>query len=390
LTAAERHPTRTAEGRARTARLGLVVNPIAGMGGAVGLKGTDGPERLARAVELGAVPTAPARVALALHQLQPVGGSLTVVAAAGAMGAHYATEAGFTTEIVGSDAPAATSGEDTQWAAAEIAARGVDLLLFAGGDGTARDVMALVGTRVPVLGIPTGVKMHSGVFAATPRAAGDAAAAFLRASSETTHLASADVVDREPDARGEPGAVQLYGEMLVPRDRTRVLSAKATAGRSGDAALRALQSELVRVMEPDRLYILGPGASVGGIRRLLGIPPRPLAIAAVQDRRLVGDDLNEAGLLELLRDGCSATIVLGVIGGQGSLLGRGNQPLSPSVLRRVGVQNLEIVCSLEKLTELSPLPLRVDTGDPVLDAQLCGFRLVRVAPRRGVLFEVAT
>jgi predicted polyphosphate/ATP-dependent NAD kinase len=345
---------------------------------------------LDRAVALGARPGAAHRAGLALERLASSGGPLTILAAPGVMGAGLAIRHGFWPVTVGRDHDGDTSGADTRRAAAEMAALGVDILLFAGGDGTARDVHAAVGTSVPVVGVPTGVKMHSGVFAATPAAAGDTVIAHLRRDPSTERLMRAELVDREIGEGPDPGGVRLYGEMLVPLEPARVLAAKARSGGSDRGDLRRLQAAVVDAMEPGRLYILGPGGTVGGVRRILGLPERPLAVAAVRDRRLVGDDLSEDALLAVLDEAPSATLVVGVIGGQGSLLGRGNQQLSPRVLWRVGLDNLVVLCSFEKLVALSPPQLHVDTGDDALDRALTGYRPVRVAPRRTVLFQVTT
>lgn len=366
--------------------MGLIVNPIAGMGGRVGLKGTDGGERLARAIDLGARPTAEARVRVALERLATRGVRPRVIAAAGRMGADIARRQGFDVETLSVPASSRTGPEDTRRAASELLDHGVELLLFAGGDGTARDVHASLGTRVPVLGIPTGVKMHSGVFAATPAAAGDIAAVHL-AHGARPALVHGEIVDRETVDDIGPGPVRLYGEMLIPRAPRRVLSAKAP---SSNTSLGDLHAELVAEMKPGRLYILGPGGSVGGIRRALGIDEQALSVAAIRDRRLVGEDLNEEELLNLLDETPDATVFVGVIGGQGSLFGRGNQQLSPRVLRRAGLENVVILASLEKLLALSPHEVHVDTGDSDLDRELEGYLPVRVAPRRSVLFAVTT
>ncbi|MEA2586897.1 MAG: hypothetical protein QOF33_4982, partial [Thermomicrobiales bacterium] len=162
------------------AKLGLIINPIAGMGGRVGLKGTDGPGTAERARALGATPLSPARAQTALAVIaERLAGRIEVVAAPGAMGEDVARAAGFAPHVVGQVGSAETTAEDTEDAARAMAELEVDLLLFAGGDGTARNVCAAVGTRIPVLGIPTGVKMHSAVYATHPRTAGELAARHL-------------------------------------------------------------------------------------------------------------------------------------------------------------------------------------------------------------------
>jgi predicted polyphosphate/ATP-dependent NAD kinase len=123
------------------------------------------------------------------------------------------------------------------------------------------------------------------------------------------------------------------------------------------------------------------------VTRQLGLEKTLLGVDAVRAGRLVGSDLAERDLLDLIADE-PVTLVIGVVGGQGAILGRGNQQLSPAVLRRVGIENIEIVAGLRKLLALEPPLLRVDTGDPELDNALCGYCRVHVAPRRTLVCRI--
>ena len=174
-------------------KLGLIVNPIAGMGGRCGLKGTDGVEILERARSLGGVPEAPDRAVTALRQMAHLKDLIEVVTVSGDMGETEARTAGFEPVVLLSTAGDATSSVDTRRAAEEMAAAGVDLLLFAGGDGTARDVYASVGDQQTCLGIPAGCKIHSGVYGVNPRNAGELAALFL--SGTVSKTKTAEVMD---------------------------------------------------------------------------------------------------------------------------------------------------------------------------------------------------
>jgi predicted polyphosphate/ATP-dependent NAD kinase len=253
-------------------------------------------------------------------------------------------------------------------------------VLFVGGDGTARDVVGEVGTRVPVLGVPSGVKMRSGVFGTTPEAAGEAAGRYL-AEPGRFALADAEVLDA-PDAALES---ELFGLARVPSVPGRVQHPKAAAPSSDDAALDALCAQIAGELEAGRLYLFGPGTTTARILGALGLEATPLGVDAVRDGALVGSDLDEDGILELLGDGAEATIVLGVIGGQGFLLGRGNQQLSARVLRRVGPENLIVVAGAAKVAALDPPVLHVDLGDSGL---LAGYRRVRVAPGRSIVLRL--
>jgi predicted polyphosphate/ATP-dependent NAD kinase len=365
-------------------RIGLIVNPIAGMGGRVALKGTDGPDVLERALALGAAPVAAERAERALARLHDRCADVRLVAAGGRMGADLAEAHGFDTEVLPGGGGEATTAEDTRFAAAELARRQVYLILFAGGDGTARDIHAVVGDRVPMLGVPTGVKMHSGVFATTPENAGDVVGAFI-GSHPRGPVREADVVDAET---GEAISTRLYGAARVPDDRLRVQAVKSRGAPPDEDALDAVCAAIAASMDPRRIYLLGPGTTMRRVTRQLGLEKTLLGVDAVRAGRLLGSDLAERDLLEVIADE-PVTLVIGVVGGQGAILGRGNQQLSPAVLRRVGVENIEIVAGLRKLLALEPPLLRVDTGDPELDNALCGYRRVQVAPRRTLVYRVA-
>jgi predicted polyphosphate/ATP-dependent NAD kinase len=349
-------------------RLGLVVNPIAGMGGRVGLKGTDGPELLRRALERGATPTAPARAARALARIEQ--------------------RLGDAVELLQHDGPDSPAG--TRAAARALAAARVDLLLFAGGDGTARDLLAALeelpaDERPPLLGIPAGVKMHSACFAATPEAAGEVAAAFLRdgARARTT---LAEIADRAPD-----GSLTLFGTVRVPLAPTSVLGRKGGV-RNEDAALAGACARVARELRdapPGTLTLVGPGTTTARVLRELNLDATPLGVDVVRDGELVARDASEQELLALLDEHAHARLVLGVVGGQGALLGRGNQQLSPAVLRRIPRAAITVVADRAKLLALDPLLLHVDTGDPRLDHELGGHLRVRVGPRESLLAEIA-
>jgi predicted polyphosphate/ATP-dependent NAD kinase len=371
-------------------RLGLIVNPIAGMGGRVGLKGTDGADVLARAHDRGAVPDAPQRADRALGRLERQCPDLSLVTAAGPMGADIAAGHAFAREVLrrvrrGTET---TTADDTRAAAAELVRRAVDLILFAGGDGTARDIHDVVGESVPILGVPTGVKMHSGVFASTPETAGEVAASFI-ALTPRAPVRQADIVDVDEDAvRAGTISTRIYGAARVPDDRLRVPGPKSTAAPSDEIALEAVCAAVADGLDPRRIYVLGPGTTTRRVMQRLGLPKTLLGVDAVRAGRLLGADLGERELLGLIGDE-PVTVVIGVVGGQGALLGRGNQQISPAVLRRVGAENIEVIAGLRKLLELDAAVLHVDTGDPELDQLLCGYRRVHVAPRRTLVCRVA-
>jgi predicted polyphosphate/ATP-dependent NAD kinase len=361
--------------------LGLIVNPVAGLGGRVGLKGSDGVEILKQALALGAVPECPGRARLALEQLADLGDSLALITCPGEMGEEAARGAGFQPRVIGRLTRGATTAADTERAAAEMLALNVDLILFAGGDGTARDIYRIVADRCVVLGIPGGVKIHSGVFASSPARAGRLARRYLL-NPASAPPREAEVMDIDEQAfRENHLSARLYGYLRVPFQREHLQSSKSGSSPGEESALDEIASEVIRLMEPEILYVIGSGTTTRAIMDKLKLPNTLLGIDAVLNRRLAGQDLNEEQLLALLA-GRPARIVLPVIGGQGFILGRGNQQISPRVIRAAGVENLLVVASTSKLVSLEGRPLRVDTGDPRLDAKLSGYVQVIVGLNR--------
>ena len=370
-------------------RLGLIVNPLAGIGGRVGLKGSDGADTVRKALELGAVREAPGRAQRALERMTRVKDHIEIVTWPGEMGEDEARAAGFEPTVVGSLAGRPMLGDssdviettaaDTVQAVRDLVASGAEMLLFAGGDGTARDICAALDEKLPVLGIPAGVKIHSAVYATTPSAAGALAALFLHEKPAAVRMREAEVMDIDEDAfRDGRMSASLYGYLTVPYERSLLQSAKA-GGVAGDAAsLHDIASEIVNGMRPGDLYLLGPGTTTRAITEALGLTGTLLGVDAVRDGAVVAADAAEHRLLELLagRPGGGSRIVVTAIGGQGHIFGRGNQQFSPAVIRAVGRENVIVVATQTKLLSLGGGPLLVDTGDPDLDGTFDGYAKV--------------
>ena len=284
-------------------KLGFIVNPIAGMGGKVGLKGSDGHEILERAKELGAEPESPRRAVEALKKFSLIKNNIELVTYPYEMGEDEAKECGYTPTVIGSIKKGNTTSDDTKNAAKEMLELRVDLLLFAGGDGTARDIYDVIGDRIPVLGIPTGVKIHSAVYATTPQNAGDLAVRYLDRKSSSIRLREAEVMDIDEQAfRENRLSAKLYGYLKVPYKRNLVQSAKAGSVPGEEAIMDAIACDVVNNMQDDYLYIVGSGTTLRGIMEKLGLEKTLLGVDAVHNRNLVGSDLNEAQLLKLIED----------------------------------------------------------------------------------------
>lgn len=367
-------------------KIGLIINPIAGMGGSVGLNGTDGADILNKALELGASPRSSLLAEKALKQLIPNTADFELYTGQGIMGEDVATACGFQPKCVGIFVGDRTLAKDTQKAAKAMAGVRIDLLLFAGGDGTARDIYSAVGDRLLVLGVPTGVKMHSAVYACNPLRAGDLAAAFI--SGRVKEIKSAEVMDID-EAKYREGAVtaKLYGYLNIPFEPRSVQRMKTSSPVSERVNQEAIATEIIASMTPNTLYLIGPGTTTSPIMEKLGLDFTLLGVDAVYDKKLIGKDLNENGILNILGNDPTKLIVT-PIGGQGYLFGRGNQQLSPTVIRRVGIDNIIVVATQNKINSLTGRPLLVDTGDEDLNQQLHGFTKVVVGYHRIAVYKI--
>ncbi len=367
-------------------RLGLVVNPIAGMGGRLAFKGSDDVALVAAARERGEAAVAPARATEALRRLTALGGDVEVLAYAGAMGEDEARSAQLVPTVLGSTSRV-TTAQDTRTAAAAMAERGVDLLLFAGGDGTAVDVLQAIGDRIPVLGIPAGVKMHSAVFAVNPRSAGELAASLAQDGVRSVRPAEVMDVD-EALLRAGSVSARLHGFLNVPDARQHLQSAKARSLGSEAAAQDAIAHHLIDQVLRGGTWLIGPGTTTGVILARLGLEKTLLGVDVVRDGRCQIADADERSLLELLKTQ-DAGIVVTPVGGQGFLFGRGNQQFSARVIEQVDRGRIVVVSTEAKIARLRGAPLRVDTGDPGLDASLAGYTRVVVGYNREIVYPVA-
>ena len=349
-------------------KLGFIVNPVAGLGGRVGLKGSDGLVIQQRARELGAVPEALDRAAEAMRMLKKSASDLEkLVTYPGEMGENVAVRCGFSPIIIGDIIHGETTAADTRRAAREMRALGVDLILFAGGDGTARNICDAVGVTVPAIGIPAGVKIHSAVFGINPASTGELASQFLRDEIHT--LRDAEVMDID-EAAYRQGIVspRLFGYLQIPYQRRLVQARKSPNPVSEEAVLQAIALDVIDHMD-ENCYIVGPGTTTRPIFTNLGLSKTLIGVDVVCRRKLVIADANETSLLELLENH-AAKIVVTPIGGQGYIFGRGNQQISSKVLSRIGLDNIIVISAPEKILSLGGRPLLVDTGDHDMDKAL--------------------
>jgi predicted polyphosphate/ATP-dependent NAD kinase len=368
-------------------KLGFIVNPLAGIGGRVALKGSDGATIVEEAFKRGAVCLSPMRASEALARLEPIRDQLEIVTYPQEMGENEARENGFEPTVVGHITPGHTTAADTKAAAKELAAAGVDLILFAGGDGTARDIYDSIGSAIPVIGIPTGCKIHSAVYASTPPAAGDLALEYLK--GELLRTRELEVMDIDEEAfRGGVVKAHLYGYLKVPDDKRYTQGAKS-GGTSGNEEFytHAIAERVIEDMEPGRYYIVGSGTTIRAVLEDLGLPKTLLGVDIVKDKKLVASDVTEHQILDII-DSHPATIIVTVIGGQGYIFGRGNQQLSPDVIKKVGPKNIRVVATSDKVNNLPDRRLRVDTGDEQVNEMLRGYIKVLMSYGEEALLKV--
>ncbi len=359
-------------------KLGLLVNPIAGMGGRVGLKGTDGV--VEEAIRRGAEPVAPGRgleflAALSrivsVNQLQ-----LDIVTCPSEMGERITEESGFEAQVIDVQVSKDTEAKDTRQCVVALYRAGVRFLVFVGGDGTARDILDAVNSNdlddLMVLGVPSGVKMYSGIFVINPA---DAAEVVRLTSERTATSAEFEVMDADEEViREDRFIIRLYGYLKGPAVPARFQGAKQASPETADEqeAQGAIARYVVDSMEQDGTYVLGPGTSVKTVTDLLGVRKTTLGVDLYHKGK-IHNDVNEQMILNLVDVFENAWIIVSPIGHQGILFGRGNQQISPSIIERVGKDQILVICTPTKLRGIEGGTLKVDTGDQNIDKMLRGF-----------------
>ena len=379
-------------------KLGFIINPIAGIGGSVALKGSDG--MALHALALGAEPKANERASLALEVLQPYKDNIVIYTASGLMGEQCAKNLGFTAEVIYQIKHAQTDSEDTELAVNALLAQEVDVILFAGGDGTARNIANVVADdlqQIPVLGIPAGCKIHSGVYAITPKAAGRVIEMMV--TKELVTLTSGDVMDID-ESLFRQGIVKAkrYNEMQIPSELRYVQAVKSGGKESDELVLQDIAADVIDEINEhdDRQFIIGSGSTTAFLMDELGLDNTLLGVDLISQQQLIASDLTEAELFKRISqfEGRSR-LVITLIGGQGHIFGRGNQQLSPRIIRTIigqndGKENIIIIATKTKLEALANRPLISDTGDSELDQILSGYMPIITGYKDQVLYSVAS
>jgi predicted polyphosphate/ATP-dependent NAD kinase len=373
----------------KTLKLGFIVNPIAGMGGKVALKGTD--NILKEALARGAEPVAPKRAAEFLKKLEGSRGETTieVITCPILMGKKEADEASVAVRVLPMKIGKSTTAEDTKEAVRLLISDKVDLIVFVGGDGTARDIFdAMQGQdQVPVLGVPSGVKMYSGIFAVNPADTVEVVLAFARNQATTAEFEIMDADEKE--IRQDSFNVKLYGYLKGPFLPAYIQGSKQMSPETGDEKdnQMAIARFIVEGMSSDATWILGPGTTVKCIADLLGMSKTLLGVDVYRKGRAVLD-VDEKGIMKEVDDWGNTWIVLSPIGHQGILLGRGNQQISPEIIKRVGRERILVVATKSKLQSIEGNVLRVDTGDAETDDMLRGYGRVVTDYREWRLVQI--
>ena len=334
--------------------VGFVINPIAGMGGRVGLKGTDG--LYEEAMRRGAREIAGYRASEFLKEIKEE--NITFLTASRKMGEDVIKDFDFKYRVV-YHAPHITSAQDTKNACLRFLDLRAKLIIFVGGDGTARDVVEVVDSKVPILGVPSGVKMYSSIFCVKPKKCGEIVKAFLR---NEVKFRDAEVLDINEEAyRKNNLKIKLYGFARVPYILDYVQSSKSEYyGEEEEEDKRAIAEFFVENVEKNVLYILGAGTTIKKIADELKVEKTLLGVDAYYNGKIVARDLDEKGILNLLEIYPHAKLVVTPIGSQGFVFGRGNQQISEEVIKRIRKENIIIVATPTKIRNLDKLRFDVN------------------------------
>lgn len=367
-------------------KVGLLINPIAGMGGRVGLKGTDGADILQIAKQRGAKPESSTKAIQALKMLLPLRDDVLFFVSKGSMGEMAVRTVGLRYEVI-DEAGAETTSADSTRLLKKFRALDIDLVLFAGGDGTARDVAKVIGLTVPVVGIPTGVKIHSPVFARTPKVAGQLVFDYL--TDIGLDLIEKEVIDIEETAfRADEIITAVYGYLMVPNHPDQLQNLKSPSPQDETSAQEAAALQVIDQMETGIYYIIGSGSTTSRLMAELGLAGTQLGIDIIKDGQLIAKDVAEKEILSIIQDQPTKLIVT-PMGGQGYLFGRGNQQLSDNVLALIAKDDIIILSTPGKLNTLFGRPLWIYTGDEIIDQKLSGYYKIVIGYGKYAIYKAS-
>lgn len=402
-------------------KIGFIINPVAGLGGKAGFKGSDRKENLEKALELGYEKEAEKRAKLCLESVAPEEAAdldYQFFTAGGEMGENLLRELGIPctdVDVSGEKCQSKVAwtgtreerfiadesgtgeqkekqlscytSEDTRACVRIFSEIPVDLILFCGGDGTARDICASNTEGLPVLGIPAGVKMYSGCFAVSPRAAGNLLREYGKAHS--IRIEPREVMDISEEVLGTRGnSPKLYGYLPTIGEGMKLQGAKSVCTAAFEET-DILAEHIVRTMEADTLYLIGPGSTTFCIKEKLSIDGTLLGVDAVKNGRLIKKDADEKTIFHLVKGEARTEIIVTCIGGNGFVFGRGNQQISARVIRTVGKANIKLAVTKSKLASLWQKPMLLDTGNSETDRYLSGYYRIEFSDKESAVYKLA-
>ena len=357
------------------------------MGGMTGLKGTDGQETVAKALALGAKPMSEAKTKQTLQEISSLESCFSLITCPGNMGEDVAAELGFNFELVDVGEINTPSSKNTRTAVENMILKKVDLILFSGGDGTARDIFSSIRDKIPVLGIPTGVKIQSSVFALSPGHAGKLCASFLL--NDGIKFREGEVIDLDEDNyRRGIIATCLYGYLRIPYKKDFVQNVKSGTPKNEEYLQQAIANDMAEKMEDNITYLIGPGSTTKALLDHLKINGSLLGIDIVKKNKLIARDVNFKEIINLTLNEKTGLIIT-PIGGQGILLGRGNQQLTPEVINTIEKKNIFIIATMQKLISLNNQALFVDTGNLELNQKLAGYYKIITGYHHSTVYKVS-
>ena len=369
-------------------KIGLIINPVAGIGGPVGLKGSDGAEIQALAIQKGGTYQSNNKTRISLKQVVDLKENISFVTGSDEMGENFLRELGFSYEVIG-EKKKNTTAYDTEKIAKEMMSMNVEILVFSGGDGTARNIYNAVGLSIPCIGIPSGVKIHSAVYANNPKDAGMAIRSYIK-NKDLANLVESEVMDIDEEKfRNNIVQAKLYGYLKIPYIKNLMQQSKASV-KFNEHDIEGIADEVedrIKENDDDICYIFGTGSTTNKILSKLGFEGSFLGVDILYNNKLVIKDGSEREVFDFCKNK-KVILIITVIGGQGHLFGRGNQQISPRVIRLINKPNIWIVTTADKIYTLPGNTLRVDTSDEELDIKLSGYYKVIVGWQEQIVCAV--